>query len=122
MQRGNYCYQLFTPRVGFATAVQNCVDIGAILAEPRTLEEDTAITQLSAGNFYWIGLTTTVAITGPWTWESDGQEAVWTNWHPSQPNDNIGYCVYVNHDIQSQWSDIRCDRYQYSVVCQTGGR
>ena len=90
MQRGNYCYQLFTPRVGFATAVQNCVDIGAILAEPRTLEEDTAITQLSAGNFYWIGLTTTVAITGPWTWESDGQEADGPTGIPHSPMTTLG--------------------------------
>ena len=96
--------------------------MGAVLAEPRTAEEDTAIAEL-ADDHYWIGLTTHVAKVGPWTWQSDGTTAEWYNWHPDgQPNDSNGYCVYINLDLLSKWRDLSCVIYQNAYVCQTAGR
>ena len=116
MQRGNYCYKFLPEKVPRATAAQNCLDIGAILAEPRTPDENTAVAEVGAGddNTFWIGLTSSGDNNGPWTWDSDAQTAVWTNWYPGQPDEN-DVCVYVSG---ASWRDLSCTRYIIPAVCQ----
>ena len=125
VQRGNYCYKFLPEEVTKATAAQNCLDIGAILAEPRTPDEYTAVAEVGAGgkNSFWIGLKSINGNIGPWIWDSDGQTAVWTYWHQGQP-DNNDVCVYVNlnDDNLGTWRDLNCDRYSVAAVCQTEGK
>ena len=122
VQSGDFCYQSFTENVPMADASQRCRDIGAILAEPRTAEEHTAIAEIVRANDYWLGLTTDVPKAGPWTWQSDGQTAEWFNWYPAQPDNSDGFCVYVNVGYNSTWQDLNCVKYPVPYVCQTTGK
>ena len=61
---------------------------------------------------------------GQFTYDSDGKDIVWTNWHKGEPND-FGKgedCVRSGHGHRgvNKWNDSPCND-KYSFICEKSG-
>ena len=98
-----------------------CLNIGAILPEPKTNAENEFLKSLSPGSFV-LGLSDS-ASEGQWVWESDSSPADWANWVNAQtPVNYVQDCARAM--VGGFWEDLKCNpttlpvTTPMSVVCQ----
>ena len=123
IQYGSLCYNFNTTLVSWFEARDTCQRLGAILAEPKTVGENTFIKDLfiqNGGSNTWLGASD-LGQEGQWRWESSGDRmSGFNNWWPGQPDNSRGVqdCLLMYKNRNYTWDDSHCDG-QASFVCQT---
>ncbi|XP_039862811.1 macrophage mannose receptor 1-like isoform X3 [Simochromis diagramma] len=113
----NTSYILVMENQTWSAAQSYCRTYHTDLTSIRSKEEKSKITLTlsgSGGQFVWIGL-----YRDPWAFWSDNTTSTFTNWTPSEPNNQYSnqYCAVMNLR-DGTWSDTMCFDIAY-VFCFT---
>ena len=108
-------------------AKATCQSIGGKLFEPKSekvYNEVSTLAKIKGISKFWMGIHD-ISNEGQFTYDSDGKDVVWTNWHGGEPNDwgKGEDCTRSGHghnDV-NKWNDSPCEREKYSVVCEKSG-
>ncbi|XP_060577701.1 perlucin-like [Ruditapes philippinarum] len=106
------CYLIGSHAMHFTEAESYCRQHGGNLVHVETRTEDLFLkgfihTHL-AGKDYWIGMTDET-IEGVWRWYGTGTNVRFTDWAPTEPQDNgHGEDCAVFHHPNYQWADVPC--------------
>ena len=102
----------------YATAKQNCEDMGGKLAEPREQATNDFFTDVANQNgiqdSFWFGIND-ILEEGKFVYDSSNAPVSWTNWASSEPNNGPGEqgdCVRLKN---GKWCDLNCDSIRPSV-------
>jgi len=117
-QRGCYCYWT-DPGLGlvrWSAAASLCFAVhpGAVLASPRSVEENTAVAQMAGLNWAWVGLLRFEGTEGEWRW-ADWAPLEYTNWFDDYPHQGQN-CTAMFPG--GSWETQDCDSDINSVICQ----
>ena len=90
------------------------------LFEPRTLATNDLVfsnfTSVHGNQNIFIGIDD-INQTNKWVYSASGDNATFTNWHPSQPNDNLAHCVHFWDAHPKLWGDIGCS-VNLASICE----
>ena len=89
--------------VTYQTAKNTCInDSGdAFLAEPKSEEENRALSVLAGGRAIWIGIHDEIT-EGTFVYDTDKKEIKYSNWDINEPNDQHGdedYTILVSYTV-----------------------
>jgi GH25 family lysozyme M1 (1,4-beta-N-acetylmuramidase)/uncharacterized protein YraI len=97
-------YKLFTEEKSWSDAKSDCEAQGGHLLTITSEGENDFIKTLADSNKIWLGLTDEVS-EGTWKWIT-GEDILYTNWYPGEPNDYGSGEDYVEMYIDGRWNDI----------------
>ena len=107
-------------------AKATCQSIGGKLFEPKSekdYNEVCALAKTKGIGKFWLGIHD-ISNEGKFTYDSDGKDLVWTNWHKGEPNDwgKGEDCVRSGHGHRgvNKWNDSPCND-KYSFICEKSG-
>ncbi|KAJ3608743.1 hypothetical protein NHX12_023273 [Muraenolepis orangiensis] len=110
-EHGGGCYKYVSSRVAWADAELHCMSLDAHLVAIHNLHEMEFVTQLIE-NFdltkggHWIGFSDGHQ-EGAWMW-TDGSPPDFTNWSPTEPNNEYGHEHCAETYDTFQWNDQVC--------------
>ncbi|XP_077869893.1 mannose-binding protein-like [Saccoglossus kowalevskii] len=109
-------YKVTDERGPWNVGKDNCEAMGCILAEPKSEQEQTAIMAvLPPSGYFWIGVTK-FGHEDRFTYYTDDQDLVYSNWKPGQPQYEHGNdCVEIVQINYSRWSTFSCGYYDQAV-------
>ncbi|XP_053393692.1 perlucin-like protein [Mercenaria mercenaria] len=94
-----------------------CNELGDELVEIETSAENEFIRQNLVSVTPWIGMTD-IDQEGVWVWASTGIEAVFIDWHPSQPNNYLAApCAAIWEFYEYRWVDEPCTEL-FHPICE----
>ncbi|KAJ7324375.1 hypothetical protein JRQ81_017395 [Phrynocephalus forsythii] len=100
----------------FANGIALCTSVGAVLASPRNVAENTALTDIVKRNSKPAFLDINDRQTEGRFVHLNGATVGYTNWNTREPNNlNNEDCVLVHEN--SRWNDIDCD-YKGLIICE----
>ena len=98
-----------------------CKTKGGKLAEPKSAQanEDIVALAKSIDDTVWIGIDDK-SIEGKFTYASDGESVIFTNWNRGQPDNHGGHedCAHLWKGHGFRWNDIGCSA-KMSFVCES---
>ena len=111
---GGNCYLHVTAYENFEDAVKHCAGKSAILAEPRTNDEQKQLGKRckDKNDHCFIGLVKDA--NNKYVWQSDKTEPIVTSWDTGEPDHEVGECIYYKN---SKWTTGRCYLY-FKFFCQ----
>ena len=110
------CYYFEKNKMSHSTAQENCKNQTVNgnkgrLFEPRTSATNDMVffyfNSVHGNQNIFIGIDD-INQTNKWVYSASGDNAIFTNWHPSQPNDNSAHCVHFWNAHPKLWGDIGC--------------
>ena len=119
-------YHFDIEKKSHSEAKATCQSIGGKLFEPKS-EKDydcvSALAKTKGISKFWLGIHD-ISNEGQFTYDSDGKDVVWTNWHSGEPND-FGKgedCTRSGHGHEgvNKWNDSPCDS-KFSIICEKSG-
>ena len=119
------CYFFESSKMWHNTAQENCNNhivngVKGRLFEPRTLATNDLVfsnfTSVHGNQNIFIGIDD-INQTNKWVYSASGGSATFTNWHPSQPNDNLAHCVHFWDAHPKLWGDIGCS-VNLASICE----
>ncbi|KAI8517186.1 response to nematode [Branchiostoma belcheri] len=112
------CYKFSTDKMTFKAAKDACQRDGGMLATIDAQDtNDLVVKEIRAGgDSYWIGLND-VREEGSFVWSDEANSpAVYTNWHPDQPDNGGGEdCVEMTKN--QDWNDLPCSS-KLNFICE----
>ncbi|XP_019637235.1 PREDICTED: uncharacterized protein LOC109479686 [Branchiostoma belcheri] len=112
------CYKFSTDKMAFKAAKDACQRDGGMLATIDAQDtNDLVVKEMRAGgDSYWIGLND-VREEGSFVWSDEAKSpAVYTNWHPDQPDNGGGEdCVEMTKN--QDWNDLPCSS-KLNFICE----
>ena len=119
-------YHFDIEKKSHSEAKATCQSIGGKLFEPKS-EKDydcvSALAKTKGISKFWLGIHD-ISNEGQFTYDSDGKDVGWTNWHSGEPND-FGKgedCTRSGHGHEgvNKWNDSPCDS-KFSIICEKSG-
>ncbi|XP_078693730.1 uncharacterized protein LOC144923229 isoform X2 [Branchiostoma floridae x Branchiostoma belcheri] len=112
------CYKFSTDKMAFKAAKDACQRDGGLLATINAQDtNDLVVKKIKVGgDSYWIGLND-VRKEGSFVWSDEVKSpAVYTNWHPDQPDNGGGEdCVEMTRN--QDWNDLPCSS-KLNFICE----
>ena len=90
---GDNCYLIVNENMTMAQAAEHCAGLGAILAEPRTADEQFAVGHWCMENYNYCFLGLVGDGSGGYVWRSDLTQPINTAWMGDEPHTQNGECV-----------------------------
>ena len=111
---GENCYLVVESHMTMSQAEDHCDGLGAILAEPRTAEDQTRVGDLckQKHDICFLGLVGDGS--GGFVWRSDDTQPTNNVWARNQPNTQSGQCVFYT---QRKWQVDHCHS-NHRFICQ----
>ena len=104
-------------------AKATCQSIGGKLFEPKSekvYKEVSTLAKIKGISKFWMGIHD-ISNEGQFTYDSDGKDVVWTNWHGGEPNDwGKGEDCVRSVRRGNKWNDSPCND-KYSFICEKSG-
>ena len=119
-------YHFDIKKKSHSDAKATCQSIGGKLFEPKSekvYNEVSTLAKIKGINKFWMGIHD-ISNEGQFTYDSDGNDVDWTNWHKGEPNDwgKGEDCVRSGHGHGgvNKWNDSPCTD-KYSIICEKSG-
>ena len=117
-RHGDHCFRLFTERLNYLDANNQCIQIGGFLASIKDQEDQDVLFNFAAKGGAWIGGQDFLD-EGKFTWLQDGTviDDLFGNWKTGQPNNiyDNQHCIWMRLD--GSWDDVTCKRIE-NYICQ----
>ncbi|XP_063404339.1 perlucin-like [Mytilus trossulus] len=103
-----------------------CRSYHSQLADVQTRQENTFLVDTidnierytGTVRHYWLDGTDEV-LEGVWVWASTGKQLSYTNWYPTEPNNQNGKenCLEIKSHRANGWNDIDCS-HELNFICE----
>lgn len=128
VKKGNSCYYFSDFEVNWFAASSFCASLheGSTLVTIQSEAENSFLVNqiknvLEVRNrHYWTGLTD-LASSRVWTWSKTGQLALYSSWHPGQPQNTeqgVEDCSALWYSSDYKWHDTTCYRNNARFICE----
>ncbi len=119
----NSCYMTTESSFTWFKAIDECRNLGGILAAPSsTQENDLIVSLIPKGGYVWIDCTDQ-DVEGTWECREGNVEVTYRNWYPNEPNNEGDEdCAIISRAVGlTEWHDVGCN-WVCRVVCKMAGR
>ncbi|VDI56495.1 Hypothetical predicted protein [Mytilus galloprovincialis] len=123
---GSSCYFISDTKRSWTSAASFCRTYHSQLADVQTRGENTFLVDqidkieryTGIHRYYWLDGTDEV-LEGVWVWASTGKQLSYTNWYPTEPNNQNGKenCLEIKSHRANGWNDIDCS-HELNFICE----
>ena len=121
---GNSCYKITETALTWSDAIDECKNLGGVLAAPSSDQENDFIVNLMPENSaVWIDCNDK-EVEGRWKCREGNVEVAYRNWNDGEPNDADGgedCAVLIEQFARNRQWDARCSRLEISL-CKMAGK